>query len=450
MIGLTAAAVCLLSFAAAEIQLPTTWEVIGPFAWGMRELGGDPLWAYLPDGGLGGVPFPWPEGTPLASELVDGGLLLADGGAPLVVETQPDGSVSVVFGGDVRWEFNREFFGWAANQWQAWARGAFTVSAEDAGRPHLLRCQSVGEFWVDRQGEQPPQLHTGAHGDWYAYGELWHRLEGMDEGEYTLRVRLAAEMRLFGGQLPPPVTFKCEISAVSPDVGAIARVLHNQRILPEVDSNNDSTLFTPYASVGIVNSHDGDIYIVGIGNNNGSGSGLAAELLLAEGQRTSGIRIASGQSRRVPFLVSRVPGSSGSNLLSIFFVIRTAGETTVQLPLDPIELVSRLPALGEAFALTFVDYDGSVQYTMVKRPQSPCPSEVEDGCPAIVTLHGAGVEASSGSWTDAYPTQPFAWIVYPTGRTPWGYDWHGASRLNVEYALQAAASYAGPGQVFFI
>ena len=52
------------------------------------------------------------------------------------------------------------------------------------------------------------------------------------------------------------------------------------------------------------------------------------------------------------------------------------------------------------------------------------------GCPVVVALHGyfclfynhsAGVEASSPFWVYAYNQQNFAWMLFPSGRTPW-YD----------------------------
>ncbi|CAJ0627678.1 261_t:CDS:2, partial [Entrophospora sp. SA101] len=63
-------------------------------------------------------------------------------------------------------------------------------------------------------------------------------------------------------------------------------------------------------------------------------------------------------------------------------------------------------------------------------------SPVENAkCPILVALHGAGVEANTKFWLNAYPQQKNAWIVLPTGRTPWGYDWHGPSKKNIDFAI---------------
>ena len=34
-------------------------------------------------------------------------------------------------------------------------------------------------------------------------------------------------------------------------------------------------------------------------------------------------------------------------------------------------------------------------------------------------------------------------ILLPTGRTPWGYDWHGPSLLNIQYAIKALTNPTG-------
>ncbi len=66
-------------------------------------------------------------------------------------------------------------------------------------------------------------------------------------------------------------------------------------------------------------------------------------------------------------------------------------------------------------------------------PAGPCPSQ---GCAVILALHGAGVDAGSPFWVGAFNVQQDKWILYPTGRRPWGYDWHGPSVLNVFKSLE--------------
>ncbi|CEP12002.1 hypothetical protein [Parasitella parasitica] len=86
-----------------------------------------------------------------------------------------------------------------------------------------------------------------------------------------------------------------------------------------------------------------------------------------------------------------------------------------------------------AFKYTFLDYDNTVQYAMAKRTHL---LDSETNKPILVALHGAGVEADSSFWIDSIPMQKHCWIVFPTGRTPWGYDWHGPSTRNVFKSLE--------------
>lgn len=52
-------------------------------------------------------------------------------------------------------------------------------------------------------------------------------------------------------------------------------------------------------------------------------------------------------------------------------------------------------------------------------------------------MHGAGVDAASPSWTDAYDQQEKAWIVFATNRGKRGYNWQGVGRRNGLHALHS-------------
>ncbi|KAF9519352.1 hypothetical protein BS47DRAFT_1358216 [Hydnum rufescens UP504] len=57
--------------------------------------------------------------------------------------------------------------------------------------------------------------------------------------------------------------------------------------------------------------------------------------------------------------------------------------------------------------------------------------------PPLVALHGAGVDVDSPFWTNSIPRQQFNWVIYPSGLTPWGYDWRGPSVLDVFASVKA-------------
>lgn len=85
------------------------------------------------------------------------------------------------------------------------------------------------------------------------------------------------------------------------------------------------------------------------------------------------------------------------------------------------------------------DQDGTAAYAMAHPPTSTRgPQEA-----VILALHGAGVETSSAFWTDAISPRPRSWVLFPTGRTAWGYDWHAASTSNVWAARRELSKLLG-------
>jgi dienelactone hydrolase len=83
--------------------------------------------------------------------------------------------------------------------------------------------------------------------------------------------------------------------------------------------------------------------------------------------------------------------------------------------------------------------DGSVQYFAVVPPaRDPAPGEK---LALILSLHGASVEATSQA--AAYAPKDWAWIVCPTNRRPFGFDWEDWGRLDAMEVLTIAESMFG-------
>ncbi|KAF9577871.1 hypothetical protein BGW38_006651, partial [Lunasporangiospora selenospora] len=60
--------------------------------------------------------------------------------------------------------------------------------------------------------------------------------------------------------------------------------------------------------------------------------------------------------------------------------------------------------------------------------------------PVLVATHGAGGEVVKAKfWQLEFKRRERTWIVLPTGRSPWGYDWHGISTMNVLNSIQSLA-----------
>lgn len=89
--------------------------------------------------------------------------------------------------------------------------------------------------------------------------------------------------------------------------------------------------------------------------------------------------------------------------------------------LTTLDLHLRCLNYSDAYRFTFEDFDGSVQFAALWSPKAQvCP---EQGCPVIFSFHGAGVEADSWAWTASYRRQQNAWVLLPTNRRQYGYDW---------------------------
>jgi hypothetical protein len=87
---------------------------------------------------------------------------------------------------------------------------------------------------------------------------------------------------------------------------------------------------------------------------------------------------------------------------------------------------------GSAYHFTFLDHDGSVHFCAVLGPKSSCPPR---GCPIVFATHGADVVADKSAWTGAYRQQENAYILLPTNRHKYGYDWEGAGFINGKEAM---------------
>jgi dienelactone hydrolase len=126
------------------------------------------------------------------------------------------------------------------------------------------------------------------------------------------------------------------------------------------------------------------------------------------------------------------PRSEGVTPLELKATMR-AGRRAIEAPAAGFPLKTVPPTAH--FAKTFVsEIDGSVQYygvaPLAGGPASPGPVK-----PAlVVSLHGAGVEAIGQA--RAYKPKDWAYIVAPTNRRPYGFDWEDWGRLD---ALEAAA-----------
>jgi dienelactone hydrolase len=104
-------------------------------------------------------------------------------------------------------------------------------------------------------------------------------------------------------------------------------------------------------------------------------------------------------------------------------------------PLDTATLKLAVRKPGQSYKRTFVsDIDGSVQYYAVQPAHAP--EGAKDAPALVLTLHGAAVEAIGQA--NAYGNKPWAHIVAPTNRRPYGFDWEDWGRLDAMEVLKIA------------
>ena len=101
----------------------------------------------------------------------------------------------------IDWRSLQAIYGYAAIQWQAWARGRLKVTGS-AQQTILLYIENALEYWID-----------GTHffgADYYAFRRAPLVLH-LAAGEHSIEVRLVRDVRLFGAASRP--TFFINIEA---------------------------------------------------------------------------------------------------------------------------------------------------------------------------------------------------------------------------------------------
>lgn len=123
---------------------------------------------------------------------------------------------------------------------------------------------------------------------------------------------------------------------------------------------------------------------------------------------------------------------------------KTAGKTPISLRI--VQLIDRQPSdsrvslqvdvkpISELHKRTFLSkVDGSVQYYAVRPPFE---ANLDTADALVLSVHGAGVEATGQA--AAYGAKSWAWVVAPTNRRPFGFDWEDWGRLDAMEALSDA------------
>lgn len=273
------------------------------------------------------------------------------------------------------------FMGWSFNQFQAWARTSFHVPSFTESNdlvPVTIQCTSVGDFYVNDER---------LSGDWYSYGLTRHVLR-LAPGSHTLAVRVAHEVRIFGGViLPPPSKFRCDLEVVVSDTEGEAHVQvvregHGGVILMDVV---DDVVAGEFISVALRNVGAESVRITGVEVVKGSERFVAqlrdpAEQLIISPTVHRPLAIQLALKDDVDL------GEKLEFSLEFSFEIGLGNHRKASVRSDVFVLEQK--KWGEIYKYTFTDFDGTVHYAATFPPSRP--EAISTSAPILVALHGAG------------------------------------------------------------
>lgn len=285
---------------------------------------------------------------------------------------------------------------WARLRWSGWVVGEFHVTQATTAE-FLL--SGVRQFFVD----DIDSMHVG---DPYGQG-LARVTVPLSSGRHTLFLPIY-------GSADRPLEIHVEMTSIAE--GNVLRYMPDDVLLPDAV---DGRLASPYVSVVVQNS--GQLPLVNL------------TAILRSGEQEANVivtalpAIAPGQI--LPLVLFADTGydyrQAGNCSDQLRVVIRSRDDDRLLLATS---LSIRCKQFGDAYRFTFLDFDGSVQKAAARPPPEPCTAygnTTVDGCPVLFTTHGAGVEADGDAWVGAYRPQRHAWILFPSNRRSYGYDWEG-------------------------
>ncbi|PWN44852.1 hypothetical protein IE81DRAFT_240762 [Ceraceosorus guamensis] len=457
------------------LSLGTEWQSLGPFPAGMREqafgalfctafasiqdLVKDPS-ASLPStyGYLNGsVPLQRFTAEPEINSKVKGG--------------RPIRHKLALHDANVDWTGPRTTAGWSSQQWESLVWTDLNLTAQEGVSDVLLviNVDKGAEFALlpaDSGSAVPLRWHNG---DLYSYNEAPTPLRPMSAKEaasvplphlirvaagcYKLLVRALYEIRLFGdpdhseptGVPNMEVGIHIEVLSSRPDSKAASAVVVQGALLRQADIVGGQ--FAGHGlGLGIRNEGSQPVIVEAV-----RGLGPLAKFLVPalprrdlaiEALQTRPVFVHIEQLAPVPMTFT----SSGVVELEIEVVLRSSNPSMTTQKLSvcfalrsrPSPFSSggrRLSARDASYTFTYPTADGALEHAIAIPPQSP-PIYARDQSKSVVLgLHGAGVEATDPAWASSFIRHPTSWIVLPTGRASWGYDWQLSSSSAATLAL---------------
>lgn len=148
---------------------------------------------------------------------------------------------------NIDWQLLQSVYGWAALQYQAWARGHLTIAASST-QSILLYTDNVLEFWVD------DEQYFG--GDYYAYRRAPLVLH-LDPGSHNVDIRLIRDVRVMGGIGEPKTLIRLKAESSNGSLLPMGQ----KALIPDIANG---VLASPFASVPVCNQGQNSIHILDI------------------------------------------------------------------------------------------------------------------------------------------------------------------------------------------
>lgn len=412
----------------AVLVISEQWHVLGPFTIGTREAtwGADPLESI---GGFHSLDFN--KESRFRSTLTANGTI---GWTTTIAQvTSLEDVVNVelqVAFPEIDWTFMQQVYGWAALQWQGWARGYLTITSDEV-LSYNLNLERILELRID------DEHYFG--GDFYGFHKAPLLLR-LSPGRHEIDIRLVRDVRSMGGiTSSPSIDARLLLTRTTNALRQDSQVLYPDRV-----ADWKGPLSSSYASVILRNDNDTDVFI----------HSLEASHNICQTQLVSPvpIRLMPGQSRPVAFQIDCIQGTSAYLSVDLHFGYYADAYNKYQHTLSVGILALPPVSMHEPQILTYLHPAGIVSYAVIRPPPPHC--SAHERLPVLLALHGAGVIVDSAQSKHALDdvADVCAWMLMPSGVTSWsGNDWHSWGWADVEAAVEAISAWidkvewSGPG-----
>ncbi|KAI0005870.1 hypothetical protein BJV74DRAFT_761059, partial [Russula compacta] len=154
------------------------------------------------------------------------------------------------------------------------------------------------------------------------------------------------------------------------------------------------------------------------------------------------VRFAPGQTRVLPIRISQSKAFGGNALSFDVHVTADGSSETISVRI-PVFQLSHWSRTGDMVIKASYFSTDTAPIGFIVLPPTDSNTPLGAPSPPILALHGAGVDIQQPFWAQAVPRQQRSWVILPSGRTPWGLDWHGPSADDTWGTVSALTSILG-------